>query len=842
MWLVGALAVVVAAWATVAIVFPPARVRGMVHDQLARALTRDVRFRDAGIGIFPPVRITVLGPELAEPGGFAAGSAFRADAILLDLDVFALLGRRVVVRRLQVERPILHLVMRADGTTNFDGIGRAPAAGGPSGSRPMDLELRELGIVQGRALVDDLKAQRRTTFTIDTRTALRAERGGQRLTTSGHTEITGLAFGPLAAARLTDLDHSLADLRWKLVHDGAFDAVQKRLALRKLALGFGRTAVDLSGVVDDPGPKARLDLRAKATSVDLGEVLGFLAAADAKALNGIRGSGRLDFDLGIRGALGPDRLPSLTGALVIADGAFRYRGAPAGVEALSLGARLAPDLIDVGRISARVIGADGRPLAPLTGALSVSSFADPRVSFSLSGPVNLAAVAPLVAPKNTQLAGTAVVAVHGQGRAKDPGSLALDGAARLSGVSIETPQLPKRVDRLGAQIQFSPARAAVKSFSMQAGKSSVALDATVGRPLALFAPIGKVDPADVDFTLRSPYLDLSELLPVTPGSPVLPNARGHGTVAIDRLKNQKLDVAHVNASVDLTPGVLSTSAYSFKGYGGAVQGSARFDLTNPAKPGFAVKAKVDSVDADQLISTWTPARGWLHGALNTQLDLSGLGGTPEEIKRTLTAIGAALVSNGTLGPGPALEAVSGSLGVPAFKEIRFHDLKLPFRVEHGQVITDPVTLEGKTGKWQLVGGIGFDGRLDYAVSVTLPPDVVSDLHARSALAAGALADPLGNVIIDLKVSGPAAAPRVRIDTNAIRDRLLGKASSALLGQKQMLQQEVQAAGDSVRKAAGDSARTALELQRRAVADSLRRKAQDVLKGFFGATKKDTTQK
>src|SRR5262249_12118798 len=156
-----------------------------------------------------------------------------------------------------------------------------------------------------------------------------------------------------------------------------------------------------------------------------------------------------------------------------------------------------------------------------------------------------------------------------------------------------------------------------------------------------------------------------------------------------------------------------------------------------------------------------PARGWLHGALDTQLDLSGAGGTPDQIKRTLTAIGAALVSNGKIGPGPALEAVANSVGVPSFKGLRFHDLKLPFKVEHGQMITDPVTLEGKTGKWQLVGGIGFDGRLDYAVSVTLPPDVVSDLHARSALAAGALADPQGNLIIDLKVSGPAAAPRVR---------------------------------------------------------------------------------
>ena len=56
-WLVvAALAVVGAGWAAVAVLLPPARVRSMVQAQLAGALSRDVRFADATVGIFPPVR------------------------------------------------------------------------------------------------------------------------------------------------------------------------------------------------------------------------------------------------------------------------------------------------------------------------------------------------------------------------------------------------------------------------------------------------------------------------------------------------------------------------------------------------------------------------------------------------------------------------------------------------------------------------------------------------------------------------------------------------------------------------------------------------------------------
>jgi autotransporter translocation and assembly factor TamB len=65
------------------------------------------------------------------------------------------------------------------------------------------------------------------------------------------------------------------------------------------------------------------------------------------------------------------------------------------------------------------------------------------VRFAVKGNLDLAAVAPLVAPQNTKLAGRAAVDVRGSGRAKDPGSLALDGDATLTGVSVESPKTAK---------------------------------------------------------------------------------------------------------------------------------------------------------------------------------------------------------------------------------------------------------------------------------------------------------------------------------------------------------------------------------------------------------------
>src|SRR5206468_2224630 len=107
------------------------------------------------------------------------------------------------------------------------------------------------------------------------------------------------AFGADTVAVAARLNPSLAKLVLAIRHDGSFDTRTKRLALERLELGLGRAAIRLRGTVDDPGPRARLDLRARGEGIDFGEVLSFLAAADAKLVSGVRGAGRMRFDLGI---------------------------------------------------------------------------------------------------------------------------------------------------------------------------------------------------------------------------------------------------------------------------------------------------------------------------------------------------------------------------------------------------------------------------------------------------------------------------------------------------------------------------------------------------------------
>ena len=268
------------------------------------------------------------------------------------------------------------------------------------------------------------------------------------MTTSGETLLQGLRWGPLSALRESDLGGGLDQLEWRIQHRGTWDAKAQRLGLERLAVRFGATDLSLAGVVDHPGPRARLVLRAVGRNVQLKDVLAQFAAANIGALR-MQGSGRLDFDLGLRGAFGPARRPSLTGTLQLQDGQFRYPGAPAAVRDVRFTARFAPDSITIPTLDAWVAAATpAAGAAPLHAALSVTNLRDPLVHFALRGVAELAMISPLLAQADVRLGGRAAVAVEGQGRAQDPGSLALSGQARLLDVSVESPRLPKKVEHI----------------------------------------------------------------------------------------------------------------------------------------------------------------------------------------------------------------------------------------------------------------------------------------------------------------------------------------------------------------------------------------------------------
>lgn len=840
LWALGAVAaLVVVAWVALAAALPPAKVRALVTAQLERTLAREVRFTGASVGIWPPVRLTVWNLALAAPEGFAKGRVFEVRRLHLDLDLFALLGRKVVVRRLVLDEPSLDCILRPDGTTNLDGVmkpapGDAPATG-------MDFEVRELHLQSGRLLFDDQRANRRIVMTLDSRLGLAQSASEFRL--DGKTTVSGLGIGPAGATRDKGLRTGLAGVRWRTEHRGVWNGETRHLEVERLGLRFGRAVVAFRGALNTSGKEPRYKLAATAQSVDLGEILRVLATADAAPIKGLSGSGVFHCDVRIESPARAGGLPALLGSARVERAAVRYPGAPASVRDLTAHIRLAPDTLEVTRLDARVESRDGDP-TPVRARFLVHRFADPLARFAVDGTVNLRAVSPLVAPPGGEVAGRADLDVRGGGRVRDPGSFGVEGTARLVGVSLRTPGAPQPIEEVNGDLHFSSTRAEVQMLTARAGLTRVSLDATVDRPLAAAANPGTgVEPAGITFNLRSPHFQVADFVAEKAERAPLPNVAGRGRVEIARLTRDALDVRDVVADVTVTPTAVSVPAFSFSGYGGRTAGSAVFDYSEPARPAFAVDARADSLDADAFLSAWTPLRGLVRGRLGTEVELSGSGATPRAVLPTLTAVGLASLAQGTLGPGPVFDAIARTTGIPALREPKLATGSFPFAIEDGRFRMSQVAWGGETGEWTLGGTLGFDGQLDLGVGIALPAETAARLGAAGQVASQALRDDKGNVFMDLRVSGTGRSPLVSWDAAAARARLESRARAALQETRAEAEEKALEALRSSLGSPADSADTlSLAGRGQALLDSLKQKAPgDILKGLLGG-KPDTTRR
>lgn len=187
------------------------------------------------IKLFPPLTLRTGPFTLSERDGTAVFA--RADDLRLHLDPFALLRRRLVVDRVVMVRPVLHVLRNADGRFNFSdliptGTPAPGAAGSPGARSPLGLSVHRLEIDDGTVAYDD--AGRR----------LRIELTGLTLSASGLDGGTG-AVHLLATVRSTrPALATRVELRGELLADVA----RGHYALRDIALSMQGEALGLRAV------------------------------------------------------------------------------------------------------------------------------------------------------------------------------------------------------------------------------------------------------------------------------------------------------------------------------------------------------------------------------------------------------------------------------------------------------------------------------------------------------------------------------------------------------------------------------------------------------------------
>ncbi len=311
------------------------------------------------------------------------------------------------------------------------------------------------------------------------------------------------------------------------------------------------------------------------------------------------------------------------------------------------------------------------------------------------------------------------------------------------------------------------------------------------------------------------------VLPPPPGDPTRFNGmRGDMKFQAGSVRYSDMDLSNMVAHITLVDDLIKVEKFSSVAFGGTVvaDGTQMNLGPPPEKRPFVAKVTMQKVDVASVLATRTPKK-LMTGKFNGNVDLQGVGYTPDKLKETLLgAINGNLEDSTFLGM-DVLSKVSEPLAkaLPfTAKALKSGDVtslgdNLPFGVEIKSGVAQlkkPITWTRPEAAMSFAGGIRLDGGLDLNGTVTLTPQTINKLTLGKVT-------PTEAIPVTLKVTGPAWSPEVtgldvKPAATAIAKQAAAGLAGKLLGEKGQQAQQVITGGQQAAQEEAERKKKELE--------------------------------
>ena len=807
------------------------RIAARVRTEIARSVNAQVRWAGVGLSLvrdFPDVTLrlddlSVTGVERFRGDTLVAMREFR---IVLDLgSVLRHLrrGEAIVVREVEMQRPVASLRVLEDGAANWDIVRERPDGGSADASRALAVFLRELVVRGGSLRFDDRQSQLAATLDgleltldgdfareeFDLATRLRADEVSLRFAGISYLDDVALALDTQVAADMSTRRFTFRD---------------DRLRLNDLALAFAGSV----GLGDE---RTALDLTFSTPSTDFAEILSLLPAIYARDFERLRTSGRMSVSGHVRGVYGPGAFPALALRAQVRDGAFRYPDLPLAAREIALdlaidnpGGHADSTVVRVDRFH---LALGGRPVdARLVLRTPIS---DPDVDLRLKGSVDLADVLRTVKLRQvSELTGrvAADVAVRTRRSWVDAGRYdqgSASGSMAVSRLALRAAALPHAVAVDSARLRFRPGRAELASFVARIGSSDVRAAGTFDNLLGFLlrdeALRGEATVASDRFDLNEwrSGEELSEVIPV-PRNVDLTLRAAAGEVFFGKLR-----LADARGSLRVDDRRVSLDDFRMDMLGGRVIASGFYETTVPARPTFDLAVRVDSVDIPTAFASLVtvqrlaPIARYARGSISADLDVAGsLDGSMTPMFDVLTGSGGFETGRAAIEGFPALGRLADALRIEQLRSPAMGALRAAFRVENGRLHVQPFDVRVSGMALTVSGSNGIDQTLDYDLELAVPTSMLGGAANAAIVSlasrAGRVGFDLGDaevVAVGVDVTGTVSDPTVRPafggTAGSLRDGVRRAVQTAVESQAAEVEQRVDSAAVEARRHAHDEA-------------------------------------
>ena len=816
-----------------------------VRTAVNESVDAQVDWSDVGITFFrsfPNVAVrldglTVIGTGPFEGDTLAAIGSFRL-VFSLPSVLRAVFGSGpVVVRSIELHRPVLHFRVLEEGTANWD-IGKDVTP---------DTVVAGVAVAEGRGLAVSLRSLeiRDATLTYDdakTGTAVRV--AGLTQSLSGDFSREAFVLSTRAGADEVSFTFAgvpyLHGVRVVVTADLDADMAQKRFAFRDNEVRINDLPLRFSGAVTLAEGRTELDLTFGAPETDFRHILSLVPAIYAQDFERLQTTGTMAVSGTVKGAFGENAFPAFTVQATVADGTFRYPDLPLPARDIVLdlsirnpGGHVDSTVVDLERLHV-VIGDD-----PVDASLRLRTpVSDPDVDLRVEGRLDLAKLAQTVKLEAVEEL-TGVVAANAAVRTRlswiDEARydrVAASGNVEARGIAVRTANLPHALSVEEALLRFTPQAAELATFRGRIGSSDLSLTGRLENLLGFALRDedlrGSARLHSTQFVLdewRSQEED-REVIPVPPGIDFTLAATA------DRVTFGKLEMTDARGVLVVRNQRLTLEDFTVRTLGGEIAVSGFYETADTALPAFDARLRLVDLDipstfaAFNTVQLLAPVARWAQGRFSADVGVRGLlGADMTPVFDVLNGRGELATTQVVIQDFPALERLSQMLKIRELADPTINALRSTFEIRDGRLHLQPFDVRLGDIAVRVAGSNGIDRSIDYTLRFDIPRELLGT-EANQALASllgqgqrvGLDLQPGDVVELGVRLTGTVTEPSVSVDAG----RVVTAAREAV---ERAVREEVESRLEDVQRRAEervDSARARLAAE----ADQLVREAEE----------------
>ncbi len=449
----------------------------------------------------------------------------------------------------------------------------------------------------------------------------------------------------------------------------------------------------------------------------------------------------------------------------------------------------------------------------LTGQMSIAQYTTPSptvdatfktVNAKLDELLNIAKAYGINAVDGMNGTGAVTIDVHAVGPIKNTDAMTFTGTGAIQNASLKTPTLTQPVNVRNANLQFTQNSVNLTNLAASVGSTNASGNLSIAdfqAPRLTFAlAADKINVTELQKLMvpakpaPAKKADASwSLVPSAEAAPApqpsfLDTATGTGTITVGSLVYDRTTLTNVHSNVNLNHGVVQLNPLTASVFGGQINGSITADLRHETSS-FAVNAKLNGADANQLLTAVANTKDTVYGTLNATMNQTFSTPASGDVTQTLNGPFAFTLTNGKLAKLDLLNELGkiGKFGGGGKGYTAISSMSGTFDVSNGAANTNNLKAALDVGTMDATGTINL---VNEALAMHLTA-VLNKGFSQSVGGTGvggylntALANKNGELVLPVIIGGTMSHPSVAPDVQKIAQMKLNNivpGASGILG-------------------------------------------------------------